>query len=75
MMTQLNLSDFERAVVAGARWAGLSIWETADLMMSIDPTCLVSTVQAAGGVMMWGVFFGHTLVWYKCHSLNIDTDH
>ncbi len=29
---------------------------------SMDPSCLVSTVQAAGGgVMMWGIFSWHTL--------------
>ncbi len=29
---------------------------------SMDPSCLVSTVQAAGGgVMVWGVFSWHTL--------------
>ncbi len=28
----------------------------------MDPSCLVSTVQAGGGgVMMWGIFFWHTL--------------
>ncbi len=27
-----------------------------------DPSCLVSTVEAAGGgVMVWGIFFWHTL--------------
>ncbi len=30
---------------------------------SMDPSCLVSTVQAdGGGVMMWGIFSMHTLV-------------
>ncbi len=24
----------------------------------MDPSCLVSTVQAGGGVMLWGIFFG-----------------
>ncbi len=28
---------------------------------SMDPFCLVSTVQAAGGVMVWGIFSWHTL--------------
>ncbi len=28
---------------------------------SMDPSCLVSTVQAGGGVMVWGYFFWHTL--------------
>ncbi len=28
---------------------------------SMDPSCLVSTVQAAGGVMVWGTFSWHTL--------------
>ncbi len=29
---------------------------------SIDPSCLVSTVQAGGcGVMVWGIFVWHTL--------------
>ncbi len=28
---------------------------------SIDPSCLVSTVQAGGGVMVWGTFSWHTL--------------
>ncbi len=28
----------------------------------MDPSCLVSTVQAGGGgVMVWGIFFWHTL--------------
>ncbi len=30
---------------------------------SMDPSCLVSTVQAGvGGVMVWGIFSWHTLV-------------
>ncbi len=44
---------------------------------SMDPSCLVSTVQAAGGgVMVWGIYSWHTLGplstnWasFKCHSL------
>ncbi len=29
---------------------------------SMDPSCLVSTVQTGGGgVMVWGVFYWHTL--------------
>ncbi len=28
---------------------------------SMDPSCLVSTVQAGGGVMVWGMFSWHTL--------------
>ncbi len=28
---------------------------------SMDPSCLVSTVQAAGGVMVWGILSWHTL--------------
>ncbi len=28
---------------------------------SMDPFCLVSTVQAAGGIMVWGIFSWHTL--------------
>jgi len=28
---------------------------------NMDPSCLVSTVQAAGYVMMWGIFYWHTL--------------
>ncbi len=27
----------------------------------MDPACLVSTVQAGGGVIVWGVFSWHTL--------------
>ncbi len=27
----------------------------------MDPSCLVSTVQAGGGVMVWGTFSWHTL--------------
>ncbi len=27
----------------------------------MDPSCLVSTVQAGDGVMMWGIFSWHTL--------------
>ncbi len=27
---------------------------------SMDPFCLVSTVQAGGGVMVWGIFYLHT---------------
>ncbi len=27
----------------------------------MDPSCLVSTVQAGGGVMVWGIFSWHTL--------------
>ncbi len=34
---------------------------------SMDPSCLVSTVQAGGGgVMVWGIFSWHTLgPWYQ----------
>ncbi len=28
---------------------------------SMDPSCLVSTVQAGGGLMVWGIFSWHTL--------------
>ncbi len=42
----------------------------------MDPSCLVSTVQAGGGVMVWGIFSWHTLGpllpiehRFKCHSL------
>jgi len=28
----------------------------------MDPSCLVSTVQAVGGVMVWGMISWHTLV-------------
>ncbi len=43
----------------------------------MDPSCLVSTVQAAGGgVIVWGIFSWHTLGplvpmehRFKCHSL------
>ncbi len=28
---------------------------------NMDPSCLVSTVQAVGGVMVWGIFSWHTL--------------
>jgi len=28
---------------------------------SMDPSCLVLTVQAGGGVMVWGIFSWHTL--------------
>ncbi len=28
---------------------------------SMDPSCLVSTVQAGGGVIVWGIFFWDTL--------------
>lgn len=28
---------------------------------SMDPSCLVSTVQAAAGVRVWGIFSRHTL--------------
>ncbi len=27
----------------------------------MNPSCLVSTVQAGGGVMVWGIFSWHTL--------------
>ncbi len=27
----------------------------------MDPSCLVSTVQTGGGVMVWGILFWHTL--------------
>ncbi len=38
---------------------------------SMDPSCLVSTVQAGGGggVVVWGTFTWHTLVPIE-HSLN-----
>ncbi len=44
---------------------------------SLDPSCLVSTVQAAGGgIMVWGIFSSRnfwplTTKWssFKCHSL------
>jgi len=28
---------------------------------NMDPSCLVTTVQAGGGVMVWGMFSRHTL--------------
>ncbi len=28
---------------------------------SMDPSCLVSTVQAGGGGVVWGIYFWHTL--------------
>jgi len=28
---------------------------------NMDPSCFVTTVQAGGGVMVWGMFFWHTL--------------
>jgi len=28
---------------------------------NMDPSCLVTTVQAGGGVMVWGMFSWHTL--------------
>ncbi len=38
----------------------------------MDPSCLVSAVQAAGGVMVWGIFSWHT--WHPLvpieHRLN-----
>ncbi len=35
---------------------------------SMDPSCLVSTVQAAdGGVMVWGIFSWHTLCYIGTH--------
>jgi len=45
--------------------------------MDMDPSCLVTTVQAAGGgLMVWGMFFlAHfrplSAKWasFKCHSL------
>ncbi len=43
---------------------------------SMDPSCLVSTVQPGGGVMVWGIFSWHTLgppstnwALFKLHSL------
>ncbi len=60
-----DLSDFERGMVVCARQAGLSIWIWIWLKVheSMDPSCLVSTVQAGGvgGVMVWGIFSWHTL--------------
>ena len=36
---------------------GVRIWRKQH--ESMDPSCLVATVQAAGGgVMVWGIFFG-----------------
>ncbi len=35
------------------------IWRKEHQIM--DPSCLVSTVQAGGGVMVWGIFSWHTL--------------
>ncbi len=40
----------------------------------MDPSCLVSTVQAGGGLMVWGILSWHTLLstnWasFKCHRL------
>ncbi len=49
---------------------------------SMDPSCLVSTVQAAGGVMVWGYFVAHfgplSTNWasFKRHGLlSIVADH
>ncbi len=38
---------------------GVRIWHKEH--ESMDPSCLVSTVQADGGVMVWGIYFWHTL--------------
>ncbi len=42
---------------------------------SMDPSCLVSTVQAGGGgVMVWGIFSWHTLMYHLVpieHRLNV----
>ncbi len=50
---------------------------------SMDPSCLVSKVQAAGGVMVWGIFSWHTLgplvhplsipLWLQCTHLLMST--
>ncbi len=59
-----DLSDFERGMVVCARRAGLSIWIWIchKVHESMDPSCLVSTVQAGGGgVIVWGIFSWHTL--------------
>ncbi len=44
---------------------------------SMDPSRLVSTVQAGGGVMVWGIFSWHTFgplstnwALFKCHRLS-----
>uniref|UniRef100_A0A8C5QWH1 Uncharacterized protein n=1 Tax=Leptobrachium leishanense TaxID=445787 RepID=A0A8C5QWH1_9ANUR len=39
---------------------GVRIWRKSE---SMEPSCLVSTVQAVqdGGVMVWGIFSWHTL--------------
>ncbi len=45
---------------------------------SMDPSCLVSTVQAGGGgVMVWGIFSWHTLGHHVNATayLSIVTDH
>ncbi len=38
---------------------GVRIWR--EEHESMDPSCLVSMVQAGGGVMVWGIFSWHTL--------------
>ncbi len=41
-------------------WHWVRIWRKEH--ESMDPSCLVSTVQASGGgVMVWGIFYWHTL--------------
>ncbi len=50
---------------------------------SMDPSCLVSMVQAGGGVMVWGIFSWHTLghllpIEHRLNAtayLSIDADH
>jgi len=39
----------------------------------MDPSCLVTTVQAGGGVMVWGMFSGDTLgplvpIWHRLNA-------
>ena len=54
-----DLSDFNCGVIICARW---ETDESGYLQRDLDPTCLVSTVQAAaGGKMVWGMFCWNTL--------------
>jgi len=48
-----------RKMLPGHSDGRVRIWRKQNLNM--DPSCLVTTVQAGGGVMVWGMFSWDTL--------------
>lgn len=69
-----NILNYEAAVVGLQQQKTAPVWSDESLFLlkhsnvwvriwleSTDPSCLISVIQAAGGVMLFGIFSWHTL--------------